>query len=170
MNGITVYDLDGQVSRKKLYHVPQGEYTGDTNGREIIWFDEQGKLTADDWAPDGHVGLLNYNHRSGEYRYKTRYATTDRFYGRSKTSDEFYRSIATYTKDKYTDGTVGDMMMLLTAKCHKLANEFANNAPDSKVTLLPMLPEKYVHTDCRSFHGRMVFLLKVHLGTNWLPN
>lgn len=159
MNGITVYDLDGQVSRKKLYHVPQGECTGDMEGREIIWFDEQGKLTANDWAPNSHVQLLNYNHRSGEYRYKSRYATTDRFYGRSKTSDEFYKSIARYTKDKYTDGTVDrHAMMLLTAKCHKLANEFANNAPDSKVTLLPMLPEKYVHTDCRSFEGRTGFL------------
>ena len=60
-------------------------------------------------------------------------------------------------------------MMLLTAKCHKLANEFANNAPDSKVTLL-MLPEKYVHTDCRSFHSRVAFLpTKIHLGTQLAP-
>ena len=158
-NGFTVYDLDGNVSRKKLYHVPQAEATCDINGREFIWFDEQGKLTADDWFTGGHVQLLNYNHRTGEYRFKTRYATTDRFYGRSRTSDEFYKSIARYTKDKYTDGTVDrHAMMLLVAKCHKLANEFAGNAPDGKVTLLPMLPEKYVHTDCRSFHGRTGFL------------
>ena len=159
MNGFTVYDLDGTMSRKKFFNVPQGERTSDINGREIIWFDDKGRLTDDDWEPDCNIKFLYYNHRNGEYRHQSKYATTDRFYGRSKTSDEFYRSIATYTKDKYTDGTVDrHAMMLLTAKCHKLANEFANNSPNSKVTLLPMLPEKYVHTDCRSFHSGTAFL------------
>ena len=164
-NQVTVYDLDGTTSRSLYYHCPQAEDACCIQATQRpskdhwpawIWYDEDGKLVLPNdkgWVTNcWSTRSLQYCHRSGEYIFRNKHTTNDRFHGRSKTSDAFYKSIASHTTDKYTDGTVDrHAMMLLTAKCHKAAINFANNSLNGKVTLLPMLDEKYVNTDCRSF-------------------
>jgi len=156
-NRCNILSMNGDMLSTGTYTVPGAEKDCTINGEGwILYNSDTGRpCRGEKFVSSGDLYGPVYHQRVGVYHPRNSISgrqTRSMFYGESKTKTEWYESIRDTYNDTEGAGQYGVSLrntMLLAARAHKAALEFAARRPNSKIYLLPMIPERYAFSDCR---------------------